>query len=190
MRNVQLTILSLAAAMFVHPVIGASVSGTASLTVQNSFSFSESRPLNFGTISVSKADSYSSGADSSFTLSPLGGVEVINNTNGGKVGLIKAGSPAVFTVANAAPHSDLTLEVSESVNLVHINGLIDNGQFELTDIIAVKDGSTEVIRSGNTVKTNLAGALELSLGATVMIEGDKEYRDGLYQGTYSIELQY
>jgi hypothetical protein len=44
--------------------------------------------------------------------------------------------------------------------------------------------------SGDTISTDETGKIELAFGASVTFDDDTEYDEGLYKGTYSIQLHY
>lgn len=185
-RPIIFSVLSLV--LYSGTVNAASVVGSASLTVQNSFGFSQSKPLDFGKLPISRSERGISSTDTSFTLAPTGETYFIDKKETEE--LVGSGTPAVVNVINATPYTDLTLNVSDTVHLLHHSGITQVGSFSLTNVKAMVTGSQTEVSSGQTITTNLAGSLELSLGATVKFQGNRDYLDGIYHGTYSIELQY
>ena len=169
------------------------ISGTASLTVQNAFDVAESTPLSFGTITVAKATGTHAPADNAtMLLAPEGGTPTITNkpVTGGAIGSIVAGSPATFDVSNAAPFTELTVNMTAGTTLQNASAPPGNGEFTLSAFAARETGETSNIATGGKITTDVDGAKSFTLGATMTINGDADYVDGLYSGTYNVEVVY
>jgi hypothetical protein len=169
-----------------------SVLGSASLTVQNSFSVEQTQSINFGNVLISNtylASTY----DSSVILSPQGELTTTGKilTSNDKHSQNTLGSPAVFSISNSVPFIDLTLDVSHHTELVHIAAKANNGRLHLSRFIASSTHNTiQQYISGDTISTDETGKIELAFGASVTFDDDTEYDEGLYKGTYSIQLHY
>jgi hypothetical protein len=169
------------------------LSGTASLTVQNAFNLVETTQLSFGTITVAKATgTHDSNDDANMVLSPEGGTPVITNAaaTGGAIGSIVAGNPATFDVTGAAPFTDLIVTMTAGTTLTNASAPPGNGAFTLSVFAARETGATSNIASLGTITTDLNGAKSFTLGSTLTIDGSADYIDGLYSGTYSVEVAY
>ena len=103
--------------------------GTATVTVQNAFDFSQATALDFGTIRtiVSSADGTpnvvtmtlpADGSNPSITETTTGS----GNTRSASMNVITAGTPGEFTVGNAAPNTRLTITLPSPFNLTSGNG--------------------------------------------------------------------
>lgn len=168
------------------------VTGTASLTVQNAFSLVETTQLSFGTITVAAATgTHDSDDDATMVLSPEGGTPVITNAaTGGAIGSIVAGTPATFDVSGAAPFTDLVVTMTAGTTLTNAAAPPGNGAFTLSAFAARETGATANIASLGSITTDLNGAKTFTLGATMTIDGSSDYIDGLYSGTYNVEVAY
>lgn len=169
------------------------VSGTASLTVQNAFTLAETTQLSFGTITVAKSTSTNVPAkNATMVLAPEGGSPTITNdaAEGGTIGSIIAGTPATFDVTGAAPFTELTVKMTVGTTLTNATAPPENGAFTLSAFAAREAGETSNIATGGNITTDLNGAKSFTLGATMTIDGGKDYIDGLYSGTYSVEVTY
>ena len=187
-------------ALFAASIIGVAataqaetVTGTASLTVQNAFSLVETTQLSFGTITVAAATgTHASADDATMVLSPEGGTPVITNAaaTGGAIGSIVAGTPATFDVSGAAPFTDLVVTMTAGTTLTNAAAPPGNGAFTLSAFAARETGATSNIASLGNITTDLNGAKSFTLGATMTIDGSSDYIDGLYSGTYNVEVSY
>lgn len=187
-------------ALFAASIIGVAataqaetVTGTASLTVQNAFSLVETTQLSFGTITVAAATgTHASADDATMVLSPEGGTPVITNAaaTGGAIGSIVAGTPATFDVSGAAPFTDLVVTMTAGTTLTNAAAPPGNGAFTLSAFAARETGATSNIASLGNITTDLNGAKTFTLGATMTIDGSSDYIDGLYSGTYNVEVSY
>lgn len=187
-------------ALFAASIIGVAataqaetVTGTASLTVQNAFSLVETTQLSFGTITVAAATGTHASADNAtMVLSPEGGTPVITNAaaTGGAIGSIVAGTPATFDVSGAAPFTDLVVTMTAGTTLTNAAAPPGNGAFTLSAFAARETGATSNIASLGNITTDLNGAKTFTLGATMTIDGSSDYIDGLYSGTYNVEVSY
>jgi len=187
-------------ALFAASIIGVAataqaetVTGTASLTVQNAFSLVETTQLSFGTITVAAATgTHDAADDATMVLSPEGGTPVITNAaaTGGAIGSIVAGTPATFDVSGAAPFTDLVVTMTAGTTLTNSAAPPGNGAFTLSAFAARETGATSNIASLGNITTDLNGAKSFTLGATMTIDGSSDYIDGLYSGTYNVEVSY
>lgn len=170
----------------------ASIHGVASLTVQNSSMVKQAKSLNFGTFNINDSSTFQVTHDSTLTISPNGILTMIGGSM--SYNLAKSGnviSPAVLSVANSTPFTDLTLAVYPNSDIVHIDEVTNNGKFQINRFVVINpENGQHEYESGAVIKTDKTGNLDLALGASLTMQGDKAYRDGLYTGSYSIELHY
>jgi len=176
-------------------VNAASVVGSASLTVQNSVSVNQTQAIDFGNLTINRSSSYLLDNNSTLRLSPQGkltstGSAFIPSKNSPHE-IAYLGSPAMFSVTNTAPYIDLTLDISQYSQLVHTSGYEQNGKLHLSNLTASSTKNTHLqYVSGDIITTDMTGKIELAFGASITIDSDKDYDDGLYTGTYSIALHY
>ena len=125
-------------------------------------------------------------------LSPEGGTPTITNAaaTGGAIGSIVGGTPATFDVSGAAPFTDLIVTMTAGTTLTNASAPPGNGAFTLSAFAARETGATSNIASLGTITTDLNGAKSFTLGATMTIDGSTDYIDGLYSGTYNVEVAY
>lgn len=173
----------------------ASLLGVASITVQNSVSVHETKSLYFGTFSISNPTKSVIVNDNILTLSPRGILTVVGDAiSYGNEFTSDVTTPALFKVSNSKPFIDFTLDVSAVTQLIHVDGSKNNGRLNLSRFIVLNPNTpiqeNRHYTSGDIIKTDSTGTVELSVGASISIEEDKDYIDGLYAGTYSILLHY
>ena len=172
-----------------------SVSSTATVTVQNAFDFAETAPLTFGTLTVTKATgTYDAATVPTLIINPDGTLSegTSDADTGGSIKRIVDGSPASFEVANAASFTDLTitLPADSAAELTNPSAPNDNGKFTLLAFKALKDGETTAVTTDGLIGTDLNGSAVFTVGATLKIEGNKDYIDGEYVGNYTVKIAY
>jgi hypothetical protein len=170
---------------------------TASVTVQNAFTLTEVTGLSFGTITASQV----SGA-SSIEINADG---TAGDTDGTGIRILAPGSAATYTIAGAAPFTDLKVSTNvDSVDLTNANAPGDNPDFTLSDF-TLTDGTvtgalnstafTEDGSGGGSISTDVGGGASLSLGGTLTLatrpgSDDILLTDGAYEGQFTITVSY
>lgn len=139
----------------------------------------EIEPLSFGKLVV-----FSSATDEArLKLDPNGQVTL---TNAGNAKIIRFGNetPGVFKVTTGAPYSAVNITLPTStIYLTHQSQSADVARFLVTDFVSQP-------LSANA-KLDANGALEFRVGATLRTEQiAKRYQDGLYTGSFLIDVEY
>jgi len=177
--------------------IAETVTGDASVTVQNSLTLTQDAALSFGTL-VAVADdinanfaTYVVGSDGTTTTpAPSGGLfaQIIE---------ITAGTPASFTVSGAAPQTLLTVTLPAAAIIMNdgAGGAVDAKEFTVDSFEKTRTVSGG---AGFTDTTNDSGVLSFDVGATLATDKTLSntataavpYADANYSGTYSITVTY
>lgn len=168
---------------------------TATVTVQNAFTLTEDTGLSFGTITASRV----SGTPSAIVLSPDGTAVAPTADN---IRVLAAGAPATYTIAGAAPFTNLEASVSvDTVTLENASAPGSNPDFILS-AFTISDGTgTAPIDSsglgtftaGTALTTDVNGGMSLSIGGTLTQDGvgaDALLTDGDYTGQFTLTVQY
>lgn len=175
--------------------------GTATVTVQNSFSFSQATALDFGTIRtiVSSADGTPNVV--TMTLPADGSNPTIaettagtGNTRSASMNVITPGTPGEFTVSNAAPNTRLTITLPGTFNLTNGSG---GPTFlaEVTEALITSGTSANSLYDGtnNFLTTDATGNGSFSVGGTLSTDASgnaQNYQDVAYTGQYTITVDY
>jgi hypothetical protein len=149
------------------------------LELRTTLALNEIQRLDFGRLAV-----FSSATDqASLTLSPSG---VININNSGAARIIRFGNetPGTFRISTGAAFAPLTLTLpSGTTYLTHQSQLPSVARLLVTNFVTSPT-------PGNA-KLNAQGTLEFQLGATLNTElTGNRYQDGLYSGTFLIDVEY
>lgn len=149
------------------------------LELRTTLALNEIQGLDFGRLAV-----FSSATDqASLTLSPSG---VISINNAGSARIIRFGNetPGTFRISTGAAFASVTLTLpSGTTYLTHQSQLPSVARFLVNNFVSSPT-------PGNA-KLNAQGALEFQLGATLSTElTGNPFQDGLYSGTFLIDVEY
>lgn len=160
---------------------------TVDVTLQNSFTLTQTTPMEFGTI-VMFCDTAANNTTTA-TLSTAGLFTPGATSGGARVINVDATapnprSPGVFDVTGAAPSTTLTVTLGGLTNLVC--GACGGGNPAIT-LTSLSNSS-----NNGTINTNNTGDATLNVGAvlTTAPTCGTQYLDGLYQGTYDLTVSY
>jgi hypothetical protein len=147
--------------------------------LRTTLSLTELEQLTFGKLAV-----FSSASDEArLKLAPNGQVTL---TNAGNAKIIRFGNetPGVFKVTTGASYSAVNITLPTSpIYLTHQSLSPDVARFLVTDFVSLPLSSN--------AKLDATGALEFRLGATLRTEQTaKRYQDGVYTGSYLIDVEY
>lgn len=128
--------------------------------------------------------------------SPSAGTEVLTGTFDSAVREIVAGTPASFTVANAAPFTTLTVSDPSDAPLTRAGApasesfVLDINLDDMTVVGGASDGSLVSVAQPQTDAT---GGVGLTVGGELRINPlytGGVLGDGTYSGNYTIEISY
>lgn len=160
---------------------------TVDVTLQNSFTLTQTTPMEFGTIALM----CDTGANNTTTATlSTAGILALGAPSGNAIGFdIDPTSPnprsqAVFDVTGAAPNAALSVTLGGLTNLTCAACGGGNPAITLT--------SLSNSSNAGVLTTNNAGDATLNVGAVLTTLGScpAQYLDGLYQGTYDLTISY
>ena len=151
--------------------------------LSTSVSVEQVEPLDFGTVSARAGDE----EQASLTLSPDGEDVTVNDAGEARIKLIGAPSPAILQVSGAAP--DHALNITPQAETVYLS---HESESELGAVprFLVEDLTTDPDEEG---ETDASGQLTIQVGGTLKTEVMDEvqmYREGLYEGTFEVIVDY
>lgn len=176
-------VLALGLAIFTTPALAQSesVAGTSTVTVQNSFSVSESVAPSPGSVALI-ADTI--GVDTA-TVTVLTDGTVVVTPNGDANAIIVDDNPAnaaEFQITNAAPNTPLVLTFNNIVDLTCGLCTAGNPAIQLSGLNH---------DAGATPTTDGAGSLTFHVGFTLTtVAGGNPYEDGVYTGSFNVNIAY
>ena len=149
------------------------------LVLRTTLTLTEMEQLAFG-----KLVAFSSATDqASMKLEPNGQITL---TNAGNAKIVRFGneSLAMFKVTSGAAYTPVTITLPAStVYLTHHSQSTDVARFEVIDFVSLPTSAN--------AKLDANGALEFRVGATLKTElTPKRYQDGVYTGSYLIDVTY
>jgi hypothetical protein len=160
---------------------------TVDVTLQNSFTLTETTPMEFGTI-VMFCDTGANNTTTA-TLNTAGVFAAGAVSGNARVIDVDAAAPnprsqAVFDVTGAAPNSGLDVTLGGLTNLTCAACGGGNPAITLTSL-----SNSSV---NGVITTDNAGDATLNVGAVLTTLGTcvTQYADGLYQGTYDLTVSY
>jgi hypothetical protein len=175
---------------------------TATVTVQNAFTFLNPTPLDFGTIRAT-ADTSGTNNFATLTLTPTATTATVASSavNGGAaVSSLVDGTQASFTVSGAAPFTDLevTFPADGATTLKGASLPASAANFTIGAWQAFVVGGlndTDTITTAGTMQTDAAGAVAMNVGATLTTDANgtsitQNYQDAAYTGTYIVIVDY
>lgn len=183
------------------------VSGTATVRVNNAFTLAVTNGFNFGSLRVSQPQAQTA-VPASITLDPQGNLQSpIPGDNGAIITSVDAtgAQAAVLTVNNAAPSTNLRISVDSGQ--VDLNGTaagtvlrlnppspIDTEDyFEIaTEVTNTEVNGNNINTDGNNLLTDNTGALEIRLGAKLNynLAATSNPNNVVYTGNFTVTLQY
>ena len=158
------------------------VTSSATTTVQNTFTFSEVAALSFGTVTA--VGDVVANTAATYNVDDAGATTITDGSVAAKFIIVAAATVGSYTIAGAAPTSNITLTLPASTALTCVPCGGGNGTFAVTNL----DPSTTT-----TVTTDGAGAAAFTLGGrldTVPHATDIAYAEGSYTGTAAIVANY
>jgi hypothetical protein len=182
--NSAAAIIALGLLSLARPAIAQSQSltGNASATVQNSLTATEMTPPSTGSV-VLIADTI--GVDTATVTVTTAGV-VIVTPNGSANAIVVDDAPAnaaQFMVSNAAPNTELTLTFNSIVNL-------NCGLCTASNPDIILSGLNH--DAGAMPMTDAGGNLSFNVGFTLttVAGGGNQYEDGIYNGSFNVNISY
>jgi len=164
------------------------VSYTASVTVQNTFTVGETTALSLG--SVAAVASVTSGTQASIVLAGNSGATTITQGSGGSLSRllqIVAPTPGVIAISAAPPSTLFTITQGSTIQLVD-PAVTGETTFDFTPA---------AVCAGFNCTTDASGALTVNVGGTLATRQqtsggseDNGYSDGTYTGTYSVTFAF
>ncbi|QIZ77480.1 DUF4402 domain-containing protein [Ferrimonas lipolytica] len=191
----------IALAIVATPSIAQDVTGNATVTVKNSFTFTEDAPLNFGEISAT-AGATATTDIATLTISSDGTVNAADNSaaTAAQIRVLTAGSAGTYSISGVAPYSSLTLDLttlnSNSVELTAVSGApgaatftVDN--FEAT--VTVGNNVGDSADNSTPIVADASGSAGFALGAVLTTDAagtSPTYYDEEYTGTFTLTVDY
>ena len=164
------------------------VNYSASVTVQNTFTVTQTTPLSMGTVAA--VASTTAGTQANIVLAGNSGTATTTQGSGGSASrllVITNPTPGVVSITNAPPSTLFTITQGSTVQLT------DPAQTGETQF----DFTPAAVCAAFNCTTSAAGALTVNVGGTlatrVQTSGgaeDNGYSDGTYTGTYSITFAF
>ncbi|MFT6330210.1 MAG: hypothetical protein ACJAYN_002150 [Bermanella sp.] len=192
------------------------VTSTATVTVQNAFTLAEVVPLNFGSLRVTQPGAQATATPTFITL-PVDGSAMIATDGNASASMtaITQGTIAEYAISNAAPFTNLSVTLDASgtneltatiaTSIAGVNGatLVTAGgaadefftiHADVSDTLIVggaNDGDP-LVTAANNLRTDGTGAVGLQLGAVLSYNAaaSGSPNDGLFQGSYTLEVTY
>jgi hypothetical protein len=210
-RNKILTVVASSALITCSAVSTAqeSVTSTATVTVQNAFDLTEVAPLTFGTLRASQnlqidggsgAETVSTEATYVVKSDGTANITTASVLSGGGANAtsalseLTAGTPGEYSIANAAPFTNLTVSDPADFTLTNPSApaaSFFNVQIALSDMTVSGGGNDGDTVTGSNLLTDATGAVSLLVGGTIFIDDTAtEVPDGAYTGTYVIQVDY
>lgn len=167
----------------------------ATVIVNNAFTLSETAEMTFGTI---RATAHVNGINTaSLTLPADGtaGAVTAATPADANIVVINQGTPASFSITDAAPFTTLTLTLpTNAITLATPGG---DAEFTVDTFNAIirggqNDGDAYTTGTPN-LRTDASGAVNFDVGATLHTDANSapsDYLDGTYTGTYQIQVDY
>lgn len=180
--------------------ISATETFRAEVTVQNAVVLTKDTDLNFGTV---RALADPTGADiAKLTVSATPDASPVSessdSTDNALFAVIEDGEAASFTVSDAVPRAVLTIIDPVKTNLEYENGQdTDRPDFGIGDwtYVMTSGGNDKVTYTPGTPNLEVGedGTVSFNIGATLTTSSkvtSKPYADGVYSGTFQIEVAY
>ncbi|MBE0376073.1 DUF4402 domain-containing protein [Pseudoalteromonas prydzensis] len=180
--------------------ISATETFRAEVTVQNAVVLTKDTDLNFGTVRAVAdplgVDIAELTVNATPDASPI--AESSNSTDAAKFAIIEDGEAASFTVSEAVPSAVLTILDPVKTNLEFENGQdTDRPDFTIGDwkyVITSGDNNNADYTPGTpNLQVGQDGTVSFNIGATLKTSSkvtSKPYADGVYAGTFQIEVAY
>tara|TARA_R110002167_G_scaffold348055_2_gene559223 strand:- start:5681 stop:6283 length:603 start_codon:yes stop_codon:yes gene_type:complete len=177
--------------------LAATAAGTATVTVQNTFTLTETTALSFGTIRA-KADATGSTNIAALVLDPDGSTTV-TAAGDAEITALTPATAGVFTVAGAASFTDLEIEFPADFKLVFASAPPTSPDFEILQADWTADiiGGANDTLAYNSVTPNLqtdnTGAVAFSVGTSLKTDSATSstgYLDESYTGNYTMTVNY
>ena len=173
---------------------------TATVSVENTFTFTQQTDLDFGQIAANAA---TDGVDVSTLLLPANPNESVTVTSGtGDVSFINMMTDATsgaFIIEGAAPNTNLTIDFPGEIQLTETTGATTT-QFTVDDWTAYMTSGNNLDTDYDAGTPNLTtggdGKVAFNLGATLSTdirtaaENLGTYENGSYSGTFDLTVHY
>ena len=198
--KLPLSLLSLSVIFASSTAFSATETFRAEVTVQNTVVLTKDSDLNFGTI---RAVADPSGTDRArLTVNATPNASPIsvssNNTEHALFAVIEDGEPAAFTVSEAVPNAILSITEPTQTQLEFEDGQdTDRPDFEIGNWLFVITSGPNANANYNSGTPNLQvaqdGTVSFNIGASLDTSDrttTKPYADGVYAGTFQIEVAY
>ena len=179
-----------------NSALAATASGTATVTVQNTFTLTQTTALSFGTI---RAVAQSDGANVSTLVVLPDGTSTVTDDGSAEITSISPATPGAFAVSGAAPFVDLQIVFPATFELAFASAPPTSPRFQIPNT----GWSAEIIGGANdglayntgtpNLTTDNTGAVAFTVGATLTTDNattSGSYLDETYTGTYTMTVNY
>ncbi|MGB3725133.1 MAG: hypothetical protein WA981_05150 [Glaciecola sp.] len=176
-----------------------SVTSSASVVVQNAFDLAEVAPLDFGTVRATvdsdPTDDSASVSIASFAIGTDGTVGSVSLAGGAttaaSMSVISDGSPAEFSITNAAPFTEITLNVPSGFDIVNSSAPPGTAVFGVGTFLFREVGATS---DATAIDTDINGEVSFTMGATLSTDDNAaaqtNYAEGTYTASFVMEVEY
>ena len=166
----------------------------ATATVASSITLVETTPLNLGTLFLPTTPANcANGDESTLTISSVGAAAVVgagaNNCANADFIVLSADTPGVVTVTGAAAFGTVTVTSGTPVDLTHSSANPALPAITFTTVVTAPT-------TGNTLTLDANGDGAIVVGGVFTLEDSADnvpltaYADGVYTGTYDIDVSY
>lgn len=177
--------------------------GSATVTVQNTFNFAEDSGIDFGTIRAQIGSNDNTNVNIMTLTLPADGSNptVAITTNGDSsrqstLNIITPGTPGMFSVSGAAPNAPLTITLPATpFNLTDGSGSGPIFEGAITEAYITSGVNANTTYNGTTIllETDGNGDATFQVGGTLSTDSTgntSNYQDVAYTGQYSITVSY
>ncbi|TMO65183.1 DUF4402 domain-containing protein [Pseudoalteromonas aurantia] len=175
--------------------ISKTASFTASVEVKNTFELNVVDQLSFGKIRASADTTGTTQATLVMPANPNASA-VVANTAEAVIAILEEGAPAKFTIEGVAAFTELTITNPTETDITAKDSAPPGaaafklGTYEYFVVEGADAGSLVV---ANKIQVDGDGKATFTLGATLSTDGttpSSDYIDGVYEGTFSVEVAY
>lgn len=180
------------------------VSSTATVTVSNAFTLQEVAAIDFGTVRLQYAHDGTNDftVAASMTINANGtpatfvvGVDAVGTSEASFTEILP-GAPAEYSITGAAPFTRLNVTATPTATLTNpaspgatLALTVAAANFEIVG--GTNPGSAYTAISGTNLITDGTGAVGFKMGGTIStLLDNREYGDGAYSGTYTVQVDY
>jgi cell wall-associated NlpC family hydrolase len=169
---------------------------TASVEVKNTFELEVVEPLSFGKIRATADTVSTSQASLTMPANPSATIAPPLTTTEAAISVLEDGSPAKFTIDGVAAFTELTITDPTDTDITPKDAAPSGtAMFKLDSftyfVVEGANPGTDV--SAGKIQVDAEGKATFTLGATLSTDPStptSDYLDGMYEGTFTLEVAY